>query len=70
MNDYLGRTLSEGDHVVYHTAGRYGTLQKAVVVGFTPKMVKIDTAERWGYKTRVTNVCGSSLIKYDPEDES
>lgn len=39
--DFLGKKLAVGDQVVYMDV-HYRRLQKAKIIGFTPKFVKLD----------------------------
>lgn len=42
MKDYIGKKLNVGDTVVYVATGKNGFMQKARIIGFTDKMVKLD----------------------------
>lgn len=44
MKDYVGRTLSVGDRVVYFSTGKDGFMEKTSVTGFTAKMVKLASS--------------------------
>ena len=42
MKDIRGFTIQKGDLVFYNRPGKYKDLSFGVVVGFTPKMVRIQ----------------------------
>jgi len=42
MKDIIGREIVEGDLVFYNAPGYYKDLSFGRVVGFTPKMVRIE----------------------------
>ncbi len=68
MKDYIGNTLSVGDHVVYQGGTRNGGyLSKQVVLGFTPKMVRVGYEGAAERGVKGTAVSPSKLVKYDPE---
>lgn len=41
MKDFVGRTLSVGDKVVYVSTGKDGFMEKTSITGFTTQMVKL-----------------------------
>lgn len=43
MKDYVGNLLRIGDKVVYVATGKYGFMEKTTVVGFTEKMVRLES---------------------------
>ena len=49
MIDLMGEDLKVGDVVVKHAGGRYHRFEAAVVIGFTPKMVKLRGLNRFDY---------------------
>ena len=58
MVDFLGQELHIGDNVVYYRhRQRTATLIKTKIVGFTDKLVKLESGS-WG------NVWAEKLIKY------
>lgn len=59
MVDFLGQELHIGDNVVYYRhQRRTATLIKTKIVGFTDKLVKLESGS-WG------NVWPDKLIKYN-----
>lgn len=46
MKDFRGLEIVEGDLVAYVSGGRYTNRYTAKVVGFTPKMVKIESEQK------------------------
>lgn len=43
MEDFVGNTINVGDKVVHqYSSGRSSWLEKCVVTGFSPKMVKTN----------------------------
>ena len=42
MKDFLGKELAIGDKVICENTGVYKGLHKAVVVKFTPQMVRVE----------------------------
>lgn len=62
MVDFLGQELHIGDNVVYYRhQRRTATLIKTKIVGFTDKLVKLESGS-WG------NVWPDKLIKYKETD--
>lgn len=53
--DFRGIEMREGDLVAYVSEGRYTNRMTAKVVGFTPKMVKIESEQKSQWlSTKVT----------------
>jgi hypothetical protein len=42
MKDFLGQEIKEGDRVISHYSGGYAGLRWGTVLGFSPKMVKVQ----------------------------
>lgn len=65
MKDIFGTTLAVGDYVAAHFGGRASNLQRAQVIGFTAKMVKVK------YPHGTTGVKASYLLcKSEKQDYS
>jgi len=69
MKDFLGREIQIGDTVVYHTAGRRGKMQKCVVEGFTPKMVRLLPEKKKPWANYI-NAYSSSMIVVTQQEMS
>ena len=67
LGDFLGQPLSVGDIVVF-PAPQYRHLVKGIVIGFTPKKVRIEYSNTWnhsapGYKSEYLTEPGRNVIK-------
>lgn len=49
MKDFLGKQLELGDMVIL-TAPKYRQFTLAVVVAFTPKLVRVQFTNTWNYQ--------------------
>lgn len=61
MKDFFGNELEVGMTVAWQNGGRYPDLNKARIIGFTPKMVKI-VYTTWGDREETTNVHPNKLV--------
>lgn len=64
MKDFLGRELNIGDEVVYLSHSRTSSrLYKAIITGFTPMKVHLDTYSEDGRKLWVETKYPRHIVK-------
>lgn len=67
MKDFLGHTVTVGDHIFYSTTGRYAESRLAVVTRFTAKSmcVKVVRHNRPGRVTDEEHVVRNDFVKVE-----
>ena len=61
FKDIDGNRLEVGDRVTYSSAGRYHGVYIGVIVGLTPKMVKVNVGK--DHKEKINTVSTNNLAK-------
>lgn len=65
--DFLEQEIKEGDRVISHTTGGYSGLRWGTVIGFTPKMVRVEFRTKNNVRTQTRY--GSDLIVMSEEQQ-
>lgn len=63
--DFLGQEIKDGDRVITYYSGGYAGLRWGTVMGFTPKMVRVQFSGSSSYQTRY----GTDLVVMGEEQQ-